>query len=66
MPSRRVARPSAAPELGALGKRDRGSGEESGAGLEMQGFWGVLEEPGGSYRTLGDWGARLTVPGTLY
>lgn len=39
MPSRRVVRPPAAPELGALGKRSRRSGEESGAGLEM---WGVL------------------------
>lgn len=39
MPSRRVARPPAAPELGALGKRGWGSGEGSGAGLEMRGFW---------------------------
>uniref|UniRef100_A0A8C9PPB0 Uncharacterized protein n=1 Tax=Spermophilus dauricus TaxID=99837 RepID=A0A8C9PPB0_SPEDA len=40
MPSRRVARPPAAPELGALGKRSRCWGEESGAGLEMWEFWG--------------------------
>ncbi|KAB0398595.1 hypothetical protein E2I00_009949 [Balaenoptera physalus] len=50
MPSRRVARSSAAPELGALGKRGRGSGEESGAGLGGAGgleSWSGLGVPTG-------------------
>lgn len=66
MPSRRVARSSAAPELGPLGKRGQGSGEESGAGLETREFWGSRSSLGVPTGVQGFCGESVRVLGTLY